>query len=118
MTFYVGCIGTLCAGHLLVPFVSFVVGAVTIQAVFGFCRAVSGVVAQSSIMAIVPKHFMGRTQSAMAIVTTVLQLIMSFALGWVAQRISLLAGFSLLGLMYAGAGIFATRARQLLTESS
>jgi hypothetical protein len=69
-------------------------------------------------MAIVPKHFMGRTQSAMAIVTTVLQLIMSFALGWVAQRISLLAGFSLLGLMYAGAGIFATRARQLLTESS
>jgi hypothetical protein len=118
MTFYVGCIGTLCAGHLLVPFVSFVVGAVTIQAVFGFCRAVSGVVAQSSIMAIVPKHFMGRTQSAMAIVTTVLQLIMSFALGWVAQRISLFAGFSLLGLMYAGAGIFATRARQLLTESS
>ena len=118
MTFYVGCIGTLCAGHLLVPFVSFVVGAVTIQAVFGFCRAVSGVVAQSSIMAIVPKHFMGRTQSAMAIVTTVLQLIMSFALGWVAQRVSLFAGFSLLGLMYAGAGIFATRARQLLTESS
>src|SRR6202050_591396 len=35
MTFYVGCIGTLCAGHILVPFVSFVVGAVTIQA--GFC---------------------------------------------------------------------------------
>jgi MFS transporter len=118
MTFYVGCIGTLCAGHLLVPFVSFVVGAVTIQAIFGFCRAVSGIVAQSSIMSIVPRHFMGRTQSAMAIVTTVLQLLMSFALGWVAQRISLFAGFSLLGLMYAGAGIFATRARQLLTEGS
>jgi hypothetical protein len=29
-----------------------------------------------------------------------------------------LAGFSLLGLMYAGAGIFATRARQLLTSDS
>src|ERR1700731_1718560 len=118
MTFYVGCIGTLCAGHILVPIRFFVVGAVTIQAIFGFCRAVSGIVAQSSIMSIVPKHFMGRTQSAMAIVTTVLQLIMSFALGWVAQRVSLFAGFSLLGLMYAGAGIFATRARQLLTESS
>jgi MFS family permease len=118
MTFYVGCIGALCAGHLIVPFVSFVVGAMTIQAIFGFCRAVSGVVAQSSLMAIVPRHFMGRTQSAMAIVTTVLQLIMSFSLGWVAQRISLFAGFSLLGLMYAGAGIFATRARRLLTEGS
>jgi ABC-type iron transport system FetAB permease component len=59
---------------------------------------------------------MGRTQSAIAVVATVLQLLMSFALGWIAQRINLFAGFALLGLMYAGAGIFATRARQLLTE--
>jgi len=43
---------------------------------------------------------------------------MSVALGWVAQKISLFAGFSLLGLMYAGAGAFATRARALLTENS
>jgi DHA3 family macrolide efflux protein-like MFS transporter len=118
MSFYVGCIAVLCAGHIVVPFVGFVVGAVTIQAVFGFCRAVSGVVAQSTLMMIVPRHFMGRTQSSIAIVTTVLQILMSFALGWVAQRISLFAGFSLLGLMYAGAGAFATRARALLTENS
>jgi MFS transporter, DHA3 family, macrolide efflux protein len=118
MSFYVGCITVLCAGHIVVPFVAFVVGAVTIQAIFGFCRAVSGVVAQSTLMMIVPRHFMGRTQSSIAIVTTVLQVLMSFALGWVAQRISLFAGFSLLGLMYAGAGAFATRARQLLTENS
>jgi ABC-type iron transport system FetAB permease component len=69
-------------------------------------------------MSIVPRHFMGRTQSAIAVVTTVLQLLMSFALGWIAQRISLFAGFALLGLMYSGAGAFATRARQLLTEGS
>ena len=118
MSFYVGCIAVLCAGHIIVPFVAFVVGAVTIQAIFGFCRAVSGVVAQSTLMMIVPRHFMGRTQSSIAIVTTVLQILMSFSLGWVAQRISLFAGFSLLGLMYAGAGAFATRARQMLTESS
>ncbi|MBV9886688.1 MAG: MFS transporter, partial [Acidobacteria bacterium] len=118
MSFYVGCIAVLCAGHIIVPFVAFVIGAVTIQAVFGFCRAVSGVVAQSTLMMIVPRHFMGRTQSSIAIVTTVLQVLMSFALGWVAQRISLFAGFSLLGLMYAGAGAFATRARQLLTQDS
>ena len=88
------------------------------SSIFGFCRAVSGVVAQSTLMMIVPRHFMGRTQSSIAIVTTVLQLLMSVSLGWVAQRISLFAGFSLLGLMYAGAGAFATRARQLLTENS
>jgi MFS transporter len=118
MSFYVGCIAVLCAGHIVVPFVAFVVGAVTIQAIFGFCRAVSGVVAQSTLMMIVPRHFMGRTQSSIAIVTTVLQILMSFALGWVAQRISLFAGFSLLGLMYAGAGAFATRARALLVKNS
>src|SRR6202034_787813 len=115
MSFYVGCIAVLCAGHIVVPFV---VGAVTIQAVFGFCRAVSGVVAQSTLMAIVPRHFMGRTQSSIAIVTTILQLLMSIALGWVAQRFSLFAGFSLLRLMSAGAGAFATRARALLVENS
>ena len=46
MSFYVGCIAVLCAGHIVVPFVAFVIGAVTIQAIFGFCRAVSGVVAK------------------------------------------------------------------------
>jgi MFS transporter, DHA3 family, macrolide efflux protein len=118
LTLYVGAIAALCTGHFIVPFVSFLVGAVTMQAIFGFCRAVSGVVAQSSLMTIVPRHFMGRTQSAMAIVTTVLQLLMSFSLGWIGQRVSLFAGFAFLALMYGGAGIFAARARQLLTEAS
>jgi hypothetical protein len=114
MTMYVAALACLSTGHLVVPFVSFVAGAFLMQALFGFCRAVSGVVAQSSLMVIVPRHFMGRTQSAIAILTTVLQLIMSFSLGWVAQGINIYAGFALLALMYAGAGFFATRARQLL----
>ena len=77
----------------------------------------SGVVAQSSLMSIVPRHFMGRTQSAIAILTTVLQLLMSFSLGWLVQSINIYAGFALLGVMYAGAGFFATHARQLLEAS-
>ena len=64
-----------------------------VQMIFGFCRAMSGVVAQSSLMSIVPRHFMGRTQSAIAILTTVLQLLMSFSLGWLAQSINIYAGF-------------------------
>jgi DHA3 family macrolide efflux protein-like MFS transporter len=117
MTLYVTAIAGLATGHFVIPFVSFLVGAVALQAIFGFCRALSGVVAQSSLMAIVPRHFMGRTQSAIAILTTALQLLMCLSLGWIAQRLNLFAGFALLGLLYAGAGFFATRARQLLTEN-
>jgi MFS family permease len=118
LSLYVGAIACLSIGHFVVPWVAFLVGAVTMQTIFGFCRAVSGVVAQSALMSIVPRHFMGRTQSAVAILTTALQLLMSFALGWIAQSVSIYAGFALLALMYGGAGFFATRARQLLTESS
>jgi Major Facilitator Superfamily. len=114
MTLYVTSIAVLSTGHFMVPWVSYVAGAVAVQTIFGFCRATSGVVAQSSLMSIVPRHFMGRTQSAIAILTTVLQLLMSFSLGWLAQSINIYAGFALLGVMYAGAGFFATRARQLL----
>jgi hypothetical protein len=116
MTLYVTAIAGLATGHLVIPFVSFLVGAVALQAIFGFCRAVSGVVAQSSLMSLVPHHFMGRTQSAIAVLTTALQLLMSFALGWIAQRINIVAGFALLAVMYGGAGFFATRARQLLAK--
>jgi DHA3 family macrolide efflux protein-like MFS transporter len=117
MTFYVAAIAGLATGHFVIPFVSFLTGAVALQAIFGSCRALSGVVAQSSLMSIVPRHFMGRTQSAIAILTTALQLLMCLSLGWIAQRISLFAGFALLGLLYAAAGFFATRARQLLTQN-
>jgi hypothetical protein len=64
-------------------------------------------------MSIVPRHFMGRTQSAMAIIGTIIQLIMSFALGVVAERAGIIAGYALLALLYAGATVSALRARQL-----
>jgi hypothetical protein len=65
-------------------------------------------------MSIVPRHFMGRTQSAFAIIATILQLAMSFSLGWLAQRFSIATGFFLLAVMYAGATLSASRARALL----
>ncbi|HXM93856.1 MAG TPA: MFS transporter [Candidatus Dormibacteraeota bacterium] len=114
MMLYVIAIAGLATGHMVTPFVSFLAGAVLLQAIFGFCRAMSGVIAQSSIMSIVPHHFMGRTQSAIAILTTVLQLFMSFSLGWIAERFNLITGFALLALMYTGATFSAFRARQLM----
>ena len=114
MPLYVAACAVLAVGHMATPFVAFVVGAVMMQMIFGFCRALGGVVAQSSLMSIVPRHFMGRTQSAMAILTTVVQLLMSFALGLVARRAGLIAGYAMLALLYTGSTISSIRARQLM----
>jgi hypothetical protein len=69
-------------------------------------------------MAIVPRHFMGRTQSAMAIVTTAVQLGMCVALGWIAEKEGIIAAYTLLALLYAGATMTAFHARQLLRAAS
>lgn len=115
MPLYVTVIAVLSLGHMATPFVAFLLGAALIQVLFGFCRALGGVVAQSSLMSLVPRHFMGRTQSAMAILTTVVQLLMSFGLGWLAERFGLVAGYALLALLYAVGTLFAARARSLLS---
>jgi MFS family permease len=114
MPLYVAVCAVLAVGHLATPYVAFLIGAMSLQIIFGFCRALGGVVAQSSLMSIVPRHFMGRTQSAMAILTTVVQLLMSFALGWIAQGAGLVAAYALLAVLYLGATVSAIRARQLL----
>lgn len=117
MGLYVVAVAVLAIGHMGTPFVAMVAGAVLLQFIFGFCRALAGIVGQSSLMSIVPQHFMGRTQSAMAILGTVIQLIMSFALGVVAERAGIVAGYALLALLYAGATVSAMRARQLTRSS-
>jgi len=81
---YVAACAGLAVGHMATPFVAFLVGAVMMQILFGFFRALVESW-RNLVDDIVPRHFMGRTQSAMAILTTVVQLFMSFALGWVAQ---------------------------------
>jgi DHA3 family macrolide efflux protein-like MFS transporter len=111
---YVAAMAGLALGHVAVPFVAFLVGAALLQGCFGFFRALGGIVAQSALMGIVPRHFMGRTQSAFAIFATILQLAMSFSLGWVAQKFSIATGFFLLAVMYTGATMTAMRARRLL----
>ncbi len=115
---YVAVIGAMALGNVAVPFVAFLLGAAILQGCFGFFRALGGIVAQSALMGIVPRHFMGRTQSAFAIFATVLQLAMSFSLGWIAQRFSIATGFFLLAAMYAGATWTASRARLLLLKQT
>ena len=106
-------LAVLAAGHTLFPFARTLAMAVAMNALFGVCRALVGVLTQSSIMTTVPRRLMGRTQSAFSVMATVLQVIMSFTLGWFAQRVSLSTAFVLLGAIYGGGVIAALRARTL-----
>jgi len=101
----------LAIGHTAFPYVKWLWLAVTMNAVFGACRAYGGVLTQTGIMAVVPHRLMGRTQSAFSVLSTLLQISMSLGLGYVAQNVSIFAGFALLGAMYAAAAITAFRAR-------
>ncbi len=106
-------LATLAVGHALFPYARLLAVAVAMNALFGLCRAVGGILTQSSIMAAVPQRLMGRTQSAFSVVATILQLIMSFALGWFAQHVTLSMAFLLLGGIYGGGVLAALRARAL-----
>jgi DHA3 family macrolide efflux protein-like MFS transporter len=106
-------LATLAVGHMLFPFARVLIVAVAMNALFGICRALGGVLTQSSIMTSVPRHLMGRTQSAFSVIATVLQVTMSFTLGWFAQNVTLSVAFLLLGGIYGGAVVAAVRARTL-----
>ncbi len=105
----------LACGHALFPYAGFLLVAVAMNVLFGACRAIVAVLTQSSILAAVPARLMGRTQSAFAVIATLLQVLMSLALGWLAQHSSLQIAFLLLGLLYASAVVAAMRARGVRT---
>lgn len=106
-------LATLAIGHTLFPAVRFLAVAIAMNALFGFCRALGGVLTQSSILAAVPRRLMGRTQSAFAIIATVLQVVMSYALGSFAEHFTLSLAFLLLGAIYGGGVVAAVRVRSL-----
>jgi DHA3 family macrolide efflux protein-like MFS transporter len=110
-------LATLAVGHALFPYARVLAVAVGMNALFGLCRALGGVLTQSSIMATVPPRLMGRTQSAFSVIATILQVIMSFALGWFAQNVTLSVAFVLLGAIYGGAVLSALWARTLASAA-
>jgi len=105
----VGALAILAVGHTLFPFVRWLAVAVAMNALFGACRALGGVLTQSSLMGIVPPRLMGRTQSAFSVIATILQMTMSFLLGWFAEHKSLTDAFVLLGLLYGVSVVAALR---------
>jgi MFS family permease len=100
-------LGMLAVLMTAVPTMPFFVLAVVIYALMGSGRGITGVAMNTGLMEGIPKHFMGRVQNTFYFAGTILQVLQSYLVGAVAQR-SLIAGFSLIGSVYAIGFITAT----------
>jgi DHA3 family macrolide efflux protein-like MFS transporter len=98
--------GLLTISMILAPLSPMLAIAVFLYGVMGSARGISGVAMNTSIMEQVPQHFMGRVQNTFYFVGTALQICLALLVGAVAQ-VSLVAGFSVIGLVYAVAFVTA-----------
>jgi MFS family permease len=99
--------GLLTIGMILAPLSPMLAIAVFIYGMMGSARGVSGVAINTSLMEQVPPHFMGRVQNTFYFAGTALQICLALVVGAVAQA-SLVAGFSVIGLVYAVAFVSAS----------
>src|SRR5215472_3308792 len=74
--------------------------AVLVYCVMGCCRALGGVAITSTMMEMVPKHFMGRVQNTFYFAGTSLQLAFSFTVGTLAHTRGLALAFAAVGAIY------------------
>jgi MFS family permease len=112
--------GVLAICMILAPLSPWLSIAVLAYAAMGSGRGVSSVAMNTSIMEQVPPHFMGRVQNTFYFAGTAMQVTMGFLVGVVAQY-NLVAGFSIIGLVYAAAFVCSTwplKADQLLPQTS
>jgi len=93
--------GLLAVCTTLAPYSLVLAGAVGIYVLMGSARGVSGVAMNTSLMAQVPNHFMGRVQNIFNFFGTGLQVTLGLTVGAVAHRVSLAAGFAIMGFVYA-----------------
>src|SRR3954467_4657378 len=81
--------------------------AVLVYALMGSGRGITGVAMNTSMMEQIPQHFMGRVQNTFYFAGTLLQVLQSYLVGAVSQR-NLIAGFSVIGFVYAIGFVTAT----------
>jgi MFS family permease len=97
----------LAAGLIALPFSHWLGLAVAIYAMMGSARGVGGIAISSTMMEIVPKHFMGRVQNTFYFAGTVLQIAFGYLVGVAAHKLALSVGFFVVGTMYAIAALTA-----------
>jgi len=100
-------LGVLALCMTSAPTMPFLALAVLIYAIMGSGRGITGVAMNTSLMEQIPKHFMGRVQNTFYVAGTMLQVLQSYVVVAVAQR-NLIAGFSVIGLVYAVGFVTAT----------
>lgn len=98
--------GALAIAMTLVPLSPVLAMAVIIYAIMGTGRGLTGVAMNTSIMEMVPQHFMGRVQNTFYFAGTALQIILGLLVGAIAQY-NLVAGFAIIGMVYAVAFVSA-----------
>ena len=91
----------LAVGITVIPFSSLVPLAVLVYMTMGSARGVGGISISSSMMHLVPKHFMGRVQNTFYFAGTAMQIVLALSAGVIAHRVSLTLAFALLGSVYA-----------------
>src|SRR5580704_11837416 len=89
------------------PFAPVLVLAVLVYGIMGWARGINSIAMNTSLMEQVPPHFMGRVQNTFYFAGTALQICLALVVGAVAQ-VSLVAGFSVIGLVYAVAFVSAS----------
>jgi MFS family permease len=99
--------GLLALCMIMAPLSPWLAIAVAVYALMGSGRGVSGVAINTSLMEQVPQHFMGRVQNTFYFAGTGLQILLAITVGAVAQ-FNLVAGFSIIGLVYAAAFLSAS----------
>lgn len=99
--------GALALCMTIAPLAPILALAVAAYGVMGSGRGVAGVAMNTTIMQQVPQHFMGRVQNTFYFVGTMLQIVLGFLVGAVAQY-NLAAGFAIIGLVYAIAFVSAS----------
>lgn len=93
---------------VVAPVSKFFALAIAMYFVMGSGRGLGGVAMQTSLMEMVPKHLMGRVQNAFYFWGTFLQLVLAIAVGMVAQKVSLVVAFAMLGVVYGLAFVAAS----------
>ena len=97
----------LALSQFILPFSHFLGLAVMIYALMGSARGVGGIAISSTMMEIVPKHFMGRVQNIFYFAGTVAQIALGYMVGVAAHKFALAIGFYVVGTLYLIASITA-----------
>jgi MFS family permease len=98
---------TLAVCLFFLPFSHFLAFAAATYLVMGSARGIGGVGITSSMMEMVPTHFMGRVQNTFYFLATLLQIVFGYIVGLVAHRVALAGGFLIVGTLYGLAAVTA-----------